>query len=165
MPTVDQRYDEAIDLQQAGKLEEAVGKLEALDCRTARLCLGPCRAERLLRQAGPPGRGRRARPEGVRTGARRPFSFMAMSLVCQRAGRLPEAEQALGTAMEKQWAARQRTVRRERQVVLVEQGVITPLAFHIFRGMPANARKRLTQRREGGGKNLGICDRWHSSSI
>ena len=30
MPTVDQRYDEAIDLQQAGKLEEAVGKLEAL---------------------------------------------------------------------------------------------------------------------------------------
>ena len=33
-----------------------------------------------------------------------PFSFMAMSLICQRAGRLPEAEQALGTAMEKQWA-------------------------------------------------------------
>ena len=33
------------------------------------------------------------------------FSFMAMSLICQRAGRLPEAEQALGIAMEKQWAA------------------------------------------------------------
>ena len=30
MPTVDQLYDEAIELQQAGKLEEAVGKLEAL---------------------------------------------------------------------------------------------------------------------------------------
>jgi hypothetical protein len=28
-----------------------------------------------------------------------------MSLVCQRAGRRPEAEQALQQAMEKQWAA------------------------------------------------------------
>ena len=30
MPTVDQRYDEAIELQQQGKLEEAVGSLSAL---------------------------------------------------------------------------------------------------------------------------------------
>ena len=30
MQTADQRYDEAIALQQAGKLEEAVGKLEVL---------------------------------------------------------------------------------------------------------------------------------------
>jgi len=30
MPTVEQRYDEAIELQQQGKLEEAVGKLSAL---------------------------------------------------------------------------------------------------------------------------------------
>ena len=30
MLNVDQRYDEAIELQQAGKLEEAVGKLESL---------------------------------------------------------------------------------------------------------------------------------------
>jgi len=29
MPTVEQRYDEAIDLQQVGKLEEAVSKLES----------------------------------------------------------------------------------------------------------------------------------------
>jgi len=28
MSTVDQRYDEAIELQQSGKLEEAVTKLE-----------------------------------------------------------------------------------------------------------------------------------------
>ena len=30
MPTVDELYDEAIEVQQAGKLEEAVGKLESL---------------------------------------------------------------------------------------------------------------------------------------
>ena len=33
-----------------------------------------------------------------------PFSFMAMSMICQQAGRIPEAEQALGIAVEKQWA-------------------------------------------------------------
>jgi hypothetical protein len=31
---------------------------------------------------------------------------MAMSMICQKAGKIPEAEQALGSAMEKQWAAR-----------------------------------------------------------
>jgi hypothetical protein len=31
---------------------------------------------------------------------------MALSLICQRAGRLGEAEEALGMAMEKQWQAR-----------------------------------------------------------
>ncbi len=30
MATVEQRYDEAIELQQQGKLEEAIGKLQAL---------------------------------------------------------------------------------------------------------------------------------------
>ena len=30
MPTKEQRYDEAIELQQSGRLKEAVGKLEAL---------------------------------------------------------------------------------------------------------------------------------------
>ena len=35
-----------------------------------------------------------------------PFSFMAMSLICQRAGRMAEAEQAIAQAMELQWSAR-----------------------------------------------------------
>ena len=36
-----------------------------------------------------------------------PFSHMAMSIICQKAGRMTEAEQALALAMEKQWAAHQ----------------------------------------------------------
>ncbi|HEY4761599.1 MAG TPA: hypothetical protein VIH42_13540, partial [Thermoguttaceae bacterium] len=35
-----------------------------------------------------------------------PFSFMALSLVCQRAGMIPEAEAAMAEAMHRQWAMR-----------------------------------------------------------
>jgi Flp pilus assembly protein TadD len=106
MPTVDQLYDEAIDLQQAGKLEEAVGKLESLvvdhpDYALAHSALAVFygklnRYDEAVEHAQ---RVCQLEPDD-------PFSFMAMSLICQRAGRIPEAEQALGLAMEKQWAAR-----------------------------------------------------------
>jgi Flp pilus assembly protein TadD len=107
MPTVDQRYDEAIELQQAGKVEEAVSKLEGLlvdqpDFALAHAALGVFY-------------GKLSRPDEAVEHARRvcelepddPFSFMAMSLICQRAGRIPEAEQAMSMAMEKQWSTRQ----------------------------------------------------------
>ena len=106
MLTVDQRYDEAIDLQQAGKLEEAVGKLEALVDEQPDYALGHAALSVFY--------GKLGRHDDAVEHARKvcelepddPFSFMSMSLICQRAGRLPEAEQALGIAMEKQWAAR-----------------------------------------------------------
>jgi Flp pilus assembly protein TadD len=106
MPTADQRYDEAIGLQQGGGLEEAVSKLEGLlvdypDYALAHAALGVFY-------------GKLDRPDEAVEHARRvcelepddPFSFMAMSLICQRAGRLAEAEQAMTAAMEKQWLAR-----------------------------------------------------------
>jgi predicted Zn-dependent protease len=107
MPTVDQRYDEAIDLQQAGKLEEALGQLEALIAEQPDYALAHAALSVFY--------GKLDRPDEAIDHARKvcelepddPFSFMAMSLVCQRAGRLPEAEQALAAAMEKQWTARQ----------------------------------------------------------
>lgn len=108
MPTVHERYDDAIDLQQAGKLDEAVAKLEAL--------LGEQPDYALAHAALSVFCGKLGRADEAIQHARKvcelepddPFSFMAMSLICQRAGRLPEAEQALGMAMEKQWAARQK---------------------------------------------------------
>jgi Flp pilus assembly protein TadD len=106
MPTVDQLYDEAIDLQQAGKLAEAVGKLEQLagdhpDYALAHAALSVF-YNKLGRQDEAVEQARRV----CELDSDDPFSFMAMSLICQRAGRIPEAEQAMGTAMEKQWAAR-----------------------------------------------------------
>jgi Flp pilus assembly protein TadD len=107
MPTVDQLYDEAIELGQADKLEEAVGRLEALIGQHPDSMLGHAALSVFYSRQG--------RQDEAIAHARRvceldpddPFSFMAMSLICQRAGRLPEAEEALGTAMEKQWAARE----------------------------------------------------------
>jgi Flp pilus assembly protein TadD len=106
MPTVDQLYDEAIDLQQAGKLEEAVGKLESLAVDHPDYALTHAALAVFY--------GKLSRPDEAIEHAQRvcqiepddPFSFMALSLICQRAGRIPEAEQALSMAMEKQWASR-----------------------------------------------------------
>lgn len=107
MPTVDQRYDEAIDLQQAGKLEEAVGKLEGLVVDQPDHALAHAALSVFY--------GKLSRQDEAVDHAQRvceldpddPFSFVALSLICQRAGRVPQAEQALGMAMEKQWATRQ----------------------------------------------------------
>jgi predicted Zn-dependent protease len=106
MPTVEQQYDEAIDLQQAGRLEEAVGKLEVLVVEHPDYALGHAALGVFY--------GKLGRPEEAIEHAKRvcdlepddPFSFIAMSLICRQAGRLADAEQALGTAMEKQWAIR-----------------------------------------------------------
>ena len=106
MPTVDQRYDEAIELQQQGKLEEAVGKLSALIAEFPDYALGHSALSVFY---GKLGRHDEAVEHAKKVCELEPddsFSFMSMSLICQRAGRLPEAEEALGIAMQKQWAAR-----------------------------------------------------------
>lgn len=105
MASVEQKYDEAIELNEAGKLEEAVGKLEALVDQAPDYALAHAglsvfyskqdRHDEAVEQAQ---KVCELEPED-------PFSFMAMSLVCQKAGRLAEAELALNEAMEKQWAA------------------------------------------------------------
>lgn len=106
MPTVDQRYDEAINLQQAGKLEEAVEALEALIVDEPGYALGHAALSVFY--------GKLSRHDEAVEHAQKvcelepndPFSFMALSLIAQRAGKISEAEQAMGAAMEKQWAAR-----------------------------------------------------------
>ena len=106
MATVDQLYDEAIELQQAGKLDEAVGKLETLLVENADYALAHSALAVFY--------GKLDRADEAVEHARRvcelepddPFSYMAMSMICQRAGRTTEAEQALGLAMQKQSARR-----------------------------------------------------------
>jgi predicted Zn-dependent protease len=106
MPTVDEKYDEAIALQQQGKLEEAVGKLdelidEAPDFALAHAALSVFHSK-LERHEKAVEHARavcRLEPDD-------PFSFMAMSIICQKAGLRTDAEQAMGEAMEKQWASK-----------------------------------------------------------
>ncbi len=107
MPTADQRYDAAIELQQQGKLDEAIAALTALIADEPGFMLGYAALSVFHSKSGRHDEAVAEAKKVCELDPDDPFSFMALSLVCQRAGRLPEAEQALGTAMEKQWAARQ----------------------------------------------------------
>jgi Flp pilus assembly protein TadD len=104
MPTVDKLYDEAIELQQAGKLAEAVGRLEELSAAHPEYALAHAAMAVFCGKLG-------RHDEAVEHAQRvcqlepdDPFSYMAMSLICQQAGRIPEAEQAMNEALAKQWA-------------------------------------------------------------
>jgi Flp pilus assembly protein TadD len=107
MPTVDQLYDEAIDLQQAGKVDEAVAKLESLTAEHPEFALSHAALSVFYGKMGRQDEAVEHAKKVCELDPDDPFSFMAMSMICQRAGRLPEAEEALGIAMQKQWAARQ----------------------------------------------------------
>jgi Flp pilus assembly protein TadD len=104
MATVDALYDSAIELQQSGKLEEAVAQLEEI------VATHP---DHVLAHSGlSVFYGKQGRFDEAVEQARKvceldpddPFSFMAMSMICQKAGRIAEAEQAMGEAMQRQWA-------------------------------------------------------------
>jgi len=105
MPTNVEMYDAAIQLQQEGHLEEAVGKLEDLLAQDAAYALAHAALSVFY--------GRREEHDKAVEHARKvcelepddPFSFMAMSLICQKAGQLPEAEQALWQARQAQYGA------------------------------------------------------------
>ena len=103
--TPHQAYDEAIELKEAGKLEAAVAKLEEIIAEHPDYALAHAALSvyygKLDRHEEAVAHGQKVcdlEPED-------PFSHMAMSIVCQKAGKIAEAEAAMSTAMEKQWAA------------------------------------------------------------
>jgi predicted Zn-dependent protease len=106
MPTVSELYDEAIALQQAGKLDEAVGKLEALVAAHPDFALAHAGLSAFYGKLNRHDEAIAQAQKVCELDPADPFSFMAMSLICQRAGRIAEAEQALAQAMELQWATR-----------------------------------------------------------
>jgi len=107
MPTKEEKYDEAIELQQGGNLQGAVDKLHELlgqepDYALAHSALSVF-YDKLQQADKAVDHARKVcelEPED-------PFSFMAMSLICQKAGKLPEAEQALTQAREASLRAQQ----------------------------------------------------------
>jgi len=106
MPSPDALYDEAIAIQQAGDLEGAVAKLQAILDQDANHALAHAALSvfysRLERHDEAIEHGQRVcdlEPDD-------PFSFIALSLVCQKAGRIPEAERAMIQARQAQVAVR-----------------------------------------------------------
>ena len=105
MSHADELFDEAVELKEAGKIEEALGKLEALieeepDHALAHTALSVCygkldRHDKAVEHAQ---KVCELEPDD-------PFSHIAMSMICQKAGRNEEAEQAMALAMQKQWGS------------------------------------------------------------
>ena len=104
MPDSNQRYDEAVALQESGNLEEAIAKLESLVADDPGCVLAHAGLSAFFSKLG---RHDEAVGHGAKVCELDPddaFSFMAMSLICQKAGKMAEAEDAMGQAMKKQWA-------------------------------------------------------------
>jgi Flp pilus assembly protein TadD len=106
MPSPDALYDEAIAIQQAGDLEGAVAKLQAILSQDANHALAHAALSvfysRLERHEEAIEHGQRVcdlEPED-------PFSYIALSLVYQKAGRISEAERAMIQARQAQVAVR-----------------------------------------------------------
>jgi len=107
MPNEVERYDEAIQLQENGQLDEAVAQLEGLvsdqpeyALAHAALSVFYLKLDRNDEAVEHAGKVCELEPED-------PFSFIAMSTICQKAGRIAEAEQALMQAHQAQMAAHQ----------------------------------------------------------
>jgi Flp pilus assembly protein TadD len=108
MPTTVEMYDEAIRLQQAGKMDEAIAKLHELLGQDANYALAHAalsvfysRVEKHDEAIQHAGKVCEMEPDD-------PFSFIALSLVCQKAGRIGEAEHAMMQARQVQFSAYQR---------------------------------------------------------
>jgi len=104
MPTSDVAYDEAIELQQRGDLDGAVQKLADLVRADPTYALAHAALSVFYSR-------QEKHDEAIEHGQKvcqlepeDPFSFMALSLICQKAGRIPEAEKALMEARRAQAA-------------------------------------------------------------
>ncbi len=105
MPSKEEQYDEAILSKESGNLDEAATRLEKLAEEHPDYALAHAGLSAVYSQLD---RHDKAVEHGQKVCDLDPddsFSHMAMSMVCQKAGKRSEAEDAMKLAMEKQWAA------------------------------------------------------------
>jgi Flp pilus assembly protein TadD len=98
MPTNEQLYDEADRLKEAGKLEESAAKLNELLVQDPKYALGHSALAVVLTRLK---RHAEAIEHALRVCQLEPndaFSFTALSVTYQRAGKIPEAEEAMARA-------------------------------------------------------------------
>ncbi len=107
MSTKVERYDEAIVLKGEGKDDEALAKLEALAKDEPDYALAHSALSVFY--------GKLDRLDDAVTHAQKvcelepndPFSFVALSMACQKVGKLTEAEEAMAQARQVEFAAQQ----------------------------------------------------------
>ncbi len=98
MPASHELYDQADKLKDAGKLDEAAAKLNELLAADPQYALAHSALAVILTRLG-------RHAEAIEHGKKvcelepnDPFSFTALSVTYQRAGKIPEAEEALARA-------------------------------------------------------------------
>ena len=91
-------YDEADQLKEQGKLEEAVGKLNEAVGIDVDFALGHSALAVILGKLGRHADAVRHAQRVCELEPNDSFSFTALSVICQRAGMIPEAEDAMARA-------------------------------------------------------------------
>ena len=94
MPTPDQLYDEAVDLRDQGNKEAAVGKLEDAVAIDKDFALGHGMLAKLLADLAQTDKAIAHAKRVVEIEPDDTFSYTALSVIYQRCGKIPEAEEA-----------------------------------------------------------------------
>ena len=106
MPTIDERYDEAIRVQQQGDMEGALDRLQTLAKEEPNYALAHAALSVFYSKQEKYDEAIAHAQKVCELEPQDPFSFIALSLVCQKAGKVMEAEQALWQARQAQTSAR-----------------------------------------------------------
>lgn len=109
MSTKEERYDQAIARQQSGDIEGAIADLEALVRDYPDYALGYAALSVFYSRMGRHGEAIEAAERVCELEPEDPFSFVALSLICQKAGQIARAEMALMEARRAQYEAWRRS--------------------------------------------------------
>ncbi|MBX6314000.1 MAG: hypothetical protein IRY99_13950 [Isosphaeraceae bacterium] len=102
MPTPDQLYDEAVDLRDKGDKEAAIAKLKEAVALAPDFALGHGLLAKLYADLALADEAIQHARRVVELEPNDPFSYTALSVIYQRCGRIPEAEEAKARAYYKQ---------------------------------------------------------------
>lgn len=102
MPTPDELYDQAIDLRDQGDKPGAVAKLEEAVALDPNFAIGHGMLARLYVDLEEPDKAIAHARKVVELEPDDTFSYTALSVIYQRCGKIPEAEEAKAIAWEKQ---------------------------------------------------------------
>ncbi len=98
MSTAMELYDEATKLKGAGKLDEAVGKLQESLALDPTHVLTHSALGVILQRLGRLDEAIAHATKVCELEPKDPFSFTQLSVICQRCGKIPEAEAAMAQA-------------------------------------------------------------------
>ncbi len=102
MPTPDQLYDEAVDLRDQGDKEAAIAKLEEAVAMDTDFVLGHGMLAKLFADTAQADKAIMHAKRVVEIDPDDTFSYTALSVIYQRCGKIPEAEEAKAKAYYKQ---------------------------------------------------------------